>query len=175
MLGIPFGEICGEQKCRARSGHFQGRGEKFLEVPFHTECFAGTPATESGRVENDGIERLPAFGEAAEVSQHILGDEAVLVEWKTVEFKIPPTALEEGFRNIHAGGFRAEARGGDGKGAGVGEGVEKATGREFSKGVPVRALVAEKAGIVAGVEINLKPEGVFEDDLGGRARSVALE
>ena len=99
----------------------------------------------------------------------------MLVEGEGIEFEIPPTALEKGFGNIHADGLCANARGSHGKGAGVGEGIENAAWAEFSKIGAIRALVAEKAGIVTGVEIDFEAEGVFEDDLGGWAGSVALE
>jgi hypothetical protein len=171
----PFREVGGEQNRSARPCELEGIGKERGKVSFHAEGFAGTPTAESRRIENDGVERLPALGEAAEVGRHILGDESVRFERKVVEFKIPPTALKKGFRNIHAGGYSADTRGGDGKCAGVGKGIKNATGLEFSKIGPVRALIAEEAGIVAGVEIDLEAEGVFLSDLSGRGGCIAFE
>ncbi len=73
----PFRKVGGEQNRSARPCELEGIGKERGKVSFHAEGFAGTPTAKSWGIENDGVERLPALGEAVEVGRHILGDESV--------------------------------------------------------------------------------------------------
>ena len=63
----PFREVGGEQNCSARICELEGIGKERGKVSFHAEGFAGTPTAESRGIENDGIKRLTALGQSAEV------------------------------------------------------------------------------------------------------------
>ena len=112
-LGIPFGKIRGKQNRRAGSGDLEGCSEQVGKVALDAEGFACAPTTESRRIQNDRVKGFPAIGETAQVGRNILRDETVAIERKGIEFKISPPALEEGFRDVHTDGLRADAGGGD--------------------------------------------------------------
>jgi hypothetical protein len=175
VIGVPFGEVARKQNRGAWAGEAQSVGKKRGEVALDPECFARSSAAESWGIENDGVKRLTALGEATEVGRHILGNEAVMFEGQGIEFKISASALEKGFRNIHTDGFRANTGCGDREGAGVGEGIQNALGMEFAEISSIGALIAEKAGVVAGLEIDFELESALHDDLPGRGGRIALQ
>jgi hypothetical protein len=153
----------------------EGVGEQGGKFSLHAEDFARTATTEGRGVENDGVKRLSTLGKSPEVGRHILSDEAVLVEGERVKLEISPTPLEERFGNVHAGGLGSDHGPSDRKCTGVGEGIEKAARLKFSKIGAIRALIAEEAGIVAAVEIDLETQSIFDHDLGWRGRRVAFQ
>jgi hypothetical protein len=65
VIGVPFGEVGRKQNRRARAGEIQSVGKKIWEVALDPECFARSSAAESWGIENDGVKRLAALGEAA--------------------------------------------------------------------------------------------------------------
>ena len=151
----PCGEIRRKQNRCTQRAELMRALQQGGKVALEAECLARAAASECGWVEDDGIEDLAAFDQAAEKSGDILGNEAVAIRRDLVQFEVSSAPLEGRFGNIHADRLSSVAGRRNREGASVGKSIENPLGPAFPQKETVQTLVGKKPRRVAGAEVQL--------------------
>jgi hypothetical protein len=145
-----------------------GKFDELAVVFFGAEDLAFVVAGEGGRIEDDAVEGAALAGEASEPVKGVALAEVMAIRIDLIEAHIVASPIEIGLREIEGGGDCSAQGGADGKGPGVGKGIEDGVSSlgSLAHSLTIVTLIEEEALGVAGLKTHLVAHAVFEDGEG---------
>ena len=152
------GAIGREQDVAVSLSQLECINEQFFEIVFNMKRLSSGRTRKGRRIENDHIKFLPLARKPGQYRHYVVGNEAMVDRWQTVERKILSPPRQRFLGKIHIKRGRSNACRANRKGAGVGETVQESLWRDVAHVAPVFPLIYKEARRIALPEVDSKLE-----------------